>query len=610
MVGLALSLSLLQAGGENLRAWLLKPLLDGVLLAQPASEAGPERSLGPPDWERLVSRALPDVLPGLAADPAPDTEERVDPPGAAGELQAVDRFWAIVVAGILVALLIPFTHMGKNYLLEYALGRVLVDVQQDLARKLLALPLGTHVAMSRGDALSRTFNDVGRAHGALRLLFGDVIQGILSILVGAVVLLLISWQLSLVMLAMAPVLVLVLTIFGRRIRKTARRRQEKVGDVTERLVEILAGIKVIKAFRAESHEETAFGRENRRLFRRTMKVVRNRVLSRGLVEGLNQSMGIAVLALGMVLVMRGQWGLSAGGLAAFVVVMAGTYKPVKNLSNGWANLMDALPAAERFFELLDRPAERADPPDAVCLDGVRDAIRFEHVSFSYGREPVLRDVSLEVRAGEMVAIVGRTGTGKTTLVDLLLGFHEPDAGRITVDGTDLRRIARDSLLAHVAVVAQEPFLFHGTIGENVRYGRPGASEAEVLTAARAAHVDEFAERLPEGYDTPVGEGGVALSGGQRQRVTIARAILKNPAILVFDEATSALDAKSERLVQDAIEALLKDRTVFVIAHRLSTIRKADKIVVLDAGRVVRAGTHAELVSEPGLYRELVDLQRA
>jgi subfamily B ATP-binding cassette protein MsbA len=340
-----------------------------------------------------------------------------------------------------------------------------------------------------------------------------------------------------------------------------------------------------------------------------MRVVRNRVAARSLVEMINATIGIGVIIVGTLLVAWSWWGLSAGDLAAFAAVMGTTYKPVKDLARGFVRVADAQPAAERFFELIDEPAAIRDSPNAVRIDGVSRGIRLVNVSFSYGHDSVLRDVSLEVAAGKVTAVVGPTGAGKSTLADLLLRFYDPSSGHIEIDGVDLRDIQRDSLLEHIAIVTQEPFLFDGTVRDNLTYGRPGASEEEILAAARAAHVDEFASQLPRGYDTEVGAGGVKLSGGQRQRITIARALLKNPAILVFDEATSSLDAKSERLVQEATFALFRGRhAVFVIAHRLSTIRRADHIVVLDDGRVVQQGTHAELVDQSGLYRDLVDLQ--
>ena len=604
------------SGARMSRTYLLKPLIDDVLPAAAAQAGGERPSLAWPGLARVATFALPHVLhprrmklslpeiPGMphaaAAEPPP--------PVVDADLTPADRFWGLLLAGLLVVLILPIAHYAESYLSEYAMGRVLIDIQQQMATKLLGLPLTHHQNMQRGDALTRTLNDSMIAHSLLRTLFGDIIEAAISIVVGVGMLLVISWQLACVTLAIAPALAAVVALFGRSIRTRALRRQETVGEVTQRLVGILSGIKVIKAFRAEPHEEAAFAQDNMRLFTRSMRVVSSRVSSRSAVEGLSNIAGLVVLAAGTLLALDGQWGLSPGSLAAFITVMLTTQRTSKDLTKSWTQLQDALPSAERYFELLDTPSEAADPADAVRIDGIHEGIRISKVSFSYGREPVLRDVSIDVRAGEVVALVGRTGSGKTTLADLLLRFYEPISGTIEIDGIDLRQISRDALLAQVAVVSQDPFLFGGTIRDNIRYGRPNASDAEILAAARAGYVDEFAATLPQGYDTPVGDAGTKLSGGQRQRITIARALLKNPSLLIFDEATSSLDAKSEQLVQRAIDALLQNRTVIVIAHRLSTIRHADKIVVLEDGAVSQLGTHDELMERPGLYRELVGIQ--
>ncbi|HEX2484885.1 MAG TPA: ABC transporter ATP-binding protein [Myxococcota bacterium] len=600
---LGIACSGVYSGARYLRAWLVKPLVDDVL---------PYVSTGGMPGLRDVLATVPglgssEAAPRATPSPAEETARAEQELRTRVAERARESLALILLASVALVVVLPLAHFGQIYLVDWTLGRVLVDIQQELCRKLLALPLGFHTGVARGEMLSRTINDATRAHAALDLVFAEVVQNGLALALGVVLLCWISWELALTVAIAAPLIALVIALFGRRIRKASRRRQESLAEVTQRLVQVLNGIKVIKAFRAEDAEAGHFERENLRYFRRNMKVVKNRALARTFVEGLNNLIGVVVLLVGMLLVLN-HWGLSLGTLLSFALAMQVTYRPMKDLTKAWTQLQDAMPAADRFFELLDVPSERADVPGATRFTGVREAIRFEGVSFSYGREPVLRDVSLEVKAGETVAIVGRTGSGKTTLMDLLLGFYQPERGAISVDGVDVQRLERRSFLDGVAVVTQDPFLFAGSIRDNIRYGARGATDAEVERAAAAAHVLEFVDELPDGFETDVGDAGVRLSGGQRQRVTIARAIVRDPAILVFDEATSSLDAKSERTVQEAIEQLQAGRTTFVIAHRLSTVRRADRIVLLERGAVAASGTHDELLGRSSLYRELVSLQ--
>ncbi len=615
--------TVLFSAGRYGRAYLMKPLLDGVLLpvatlstgetvsageapdgapaAVPNADAAATGSGLPHTWlDDAVARALPAAPLEAGASAPRDVAQTRN--------ALVQLLWA----ALLIVIVTPLALFGRGYLTEFALGRVYLDLQGRMAEKLLGLPLQRHQGERSGDLLSRALNDTQAARDAMRMMFQEFLLAFTMIVIGVATLLYISWPLTLIALLAAPAIVGVLLSFGGRIRRSARHRQAQLGEVTGRLLGILSGIKVIKAFRGEALEADAFGREARKLFRHDMRVVRNRVLSRSAVEALNSGAGVAMLAIGAVLVLNGAWGLSTGDVAAFATVLATTYKPVKDLAKGHGRLMEHLAAAERFFAVLDAPSESEDRQGARPIDGVHDKIEFDHVSLKLpdgdgGVIGVLDDINLEVTRGEVVAIVGRTGGGKTSLMDLLLRFHEPTSGTVRIDGRDLRDITRESLHQHVAVVGQEPFLFDASILENIRYGRPEASDDAVRAAAEAAEVDEFVQRLPLGYATLVGEFGVRLSGGQRQRITIARALLRSPSILVFDEATSALDTQTERLVQRSINALRGERTLFVIAHRLSTLQQVDRVVVLEGGRLVQQGSHANLIAEEGLYRELSSL---
>ncbi len=600
IIGALLLASVFSAGRYG-RAYLIKPIFDDVIApAQAMREAG--GSL-PFKLGELVPGEKPEAAPQA---PVPPRDEDATRTRLADEIS--NRLLEIIAAIALIVLGMPVVLFAREYLVAWVLGRIDLDMKVELCGRLLALPLRFHRDRSRGDLFARLMGDVTTAQGALALVFDDFAEAFVMLIVGVASLFYVSWQLSLVMLLVGPGIAVTISIFGRRIRRSAHKRQREFADLTGRLIEILEGIKVIKAFRAEDHEQEGFARSSRRLFRRGMRVAVNRTLARTLVDALNNIAAVGVLVLGIFLVLRGRWGLTLGDLGAFAAITITLYRPVRTLARGWVRVADAEPSAERYFEVLDSPIEIRDAENAVPVPRIHRGVRFDHVTFTYGREPVLEDVNFEARAGEVIAIVGRTGAGKTTLVDLLLRFYDPTSGKIEIDGIDLRQVSRASLLDQMAVVSQEPFLFDGTIRENIRYGRLDATEEEILAAARAAHVDEFAEGLPDRYETEVGAAGTRLSGGQRQRVTIARAILRDPAILVLDEATSSLDSKSERLVQDAIEKLMPGRTAFVIAHRLSTVRAAHKIVVLEHGRVSQLGTHEELIAERGLYREFIDLQ--
>jgi subfamily B ATP-binding cassette protein MsbA len=588
LVALVIVFSLLYGGGVTGRAFIVRNLVDDVAL------------------ENARVESIRDVLkrPRIeAVNPEKLRKERRDL-----KKRVRENLWKVALQGLALVVLMPLVRLVRDYASEWVMTRVLVDMQRDLAAKLLRLPLGSHQRETRGDAISRLTSDTAIANRLQSQIFGDVLEDlgvVITALVGAALL---SWQLAIALLAVGPPIAVVLTFFGARIRKASRRRQEQVSEVMQRLVQILSGMKVIKAFGAEATEERAFSDEIMRYFRRALSVVRNRVYSRSLVEFVTNGTMVAVLVLGFWAVLGEFWGLTLGTLLAFTFVSGSLYRPLKALTQLWNTVHETTPSAERIFAVIDADEEPLDAPDALRIARLEQGIRFRDVVFHYGREEVLKGLNLEIPAGKTVALVGPTGAGKTTVADLVLRLHDPESGAIEFDGVDARKLARKSLREMCAVVTQEPFLFDTSILENIRYGRPEASHEEVVAAARAANADEFIEKLPQGYETPVGELGSQLSGGQRQRITVARAILRDPQILILDEPTSALDAISEQAVQEAISRLMKHRTVLVIAHRLSTVQSADVIAVLEGGVISTTGTHDELAARGGLYQKLVRLQ--
>ncbi|MEO5617915.1 MAG: ABC transporter ATP-binding protein, partial [Candidatus Eisenbacteria bacterium] len=416
------------------------------------------------------------------------------------------------------------------------------------------------------------------------------------------------WRLALLSLVILPPAAWALVSIGRKMRRRSTAAQERMADLSNIVQESASGVRVVKAFGMEGYERARFAEANERFFGAFVRLRRVSAAARPVSEYAVVMVAVAMLWVG------GREIFESGTLqpqqfVLFVTALLSTISPVKSLSEVNANVQQGIAAGTRIFALLDAPPTEVDRPGATVLPPFRDCIRYEGVRFSYpGGDPVLDDVSFTVRRGETVALVGPSGAGKSTALDLLARFQEPVAGRITMDGTDLRAATLASLRAQLGIVTQDTLLFHDTIARNIAYGLSDTDPAAIEAAARSAHAHAFIARMPRGYDTVIGERGARLSGGERQRLAIARAVLRNPAILLLDEATSALDNESERLVQDALERLMKDRTVLVIAHRLTTVQHADRIVVLDGGRIAAVGTHAELVGVEGVYRRLYEMQ--
>lgn len=506
--------------------------------------------------------------------------------------------------------------LAKNLFL-YLQGFFMAFVQQSVIRsfrdrlfkKYQRLSLDYFHSRRTGQVISRVTNDVIVLNESIDVGFNRLVTDSIMAFVFTAFLVIISWKLTVLAMVILPVVFGFIWFIGKKLRKYSERSQERMADVNSVLEEAINNVRIVKAFSMEKFETAKFMRATYDYFRALLRMTRIRHLASPINDTLATVAGVIILLFAGTRIIDGSGGLDAGDFLTFVIAMFSMIKPVKSLSQIHIKIQEGMAAAERIFEVIDAQEKVVDPPSPVVLDDFSDRISFENISFSYDSgEQVLKGVTLEVKAGEVVAFVGPSGGGKSTLLDLLPRFYDPQQGSIRLDGHDIKTVSLSSLRGLMGIVTQETILFNDTIRNNIAYGLNGVPSERVLEAARMANAHEFIQELAGGYETEVGNRGVKLSGGQRQRIAIARALLKNPRILIFDEATSALDTESELLVQQAINRLMENRTSLVIAHRLSTIKNADRILVIDHGEIVESGNHEQLIAGNGLYKRLYDLQ--
>jgi subfamily B ATP-binding cassette protein MsbA len=548
-------LALVVASMEGAIAWLVKPALDDIFIRR----------------DQTMLRVIPLLLLG-----------------------------AYLVKGV--------GRYGQSYLMAAVGERVVATLRHNLYAHIQQMPLSFFADLHSAELMSRVVTDVNRLARVSSTVLVMALRQLAMIVALLSVMAVREWRLAVIAVLIFPFVGVAVRGIGRRLYRINKRSQEKVAELNVLLHEAFSGMKIVKAFGREAHEAQRFDRVNHRLLDLALKDHRTDEVTEPLMEILAAFGIMGALWYGGHQVISGA--MTPGDFFSFTAAMALVYGPVRQLSRIMNTIQQTTSSVERVFGILDMPPAIADRPGARTLPGFTSTLRFEGVSFRYPGSPdlTLRDIGLDVHRGEVVAFVGMSGAGKSTLIDLVPRFHDVTAGRITVDGHDVRDVTQASLRAQIAVVTQETFLFSDSVHYNIAYGRPGASDEDVARAARQAHAEEFILACPEGYATLVGERGVRLSGGQRQRLAIARAFLKDPPILILDEATSDLDAESEFMVQQALSDLMRGRTVLVIAHRLSTVRNAARIVVIHEGRIAEIGSHDELVARDGVYRRLYALQ--